>query len=92
MFAPALRSALIASTRFIDAANINGVWPKVFSLASISAPFSTSVVTACGLPDCAANINAVVPSAFAAFASAPPERSAAITVAWPWSAAIISGV
>ncbi len=92
MFAPALTSALIASRRFEEAANISGVCPKVFSFASISAPFSTSVVTACALPEPAASISGVVPSALAAFASAPPDRRVAITVACPCSAAIISGV
>jgi len=73
-------------------ANINGVWPKVFSRASISAPFSTSIVTAVAFPDEAAIISAVVPSALAALTSAPPAINAEMTAAWPCSAASSSGV
>ena len=63
---PSFTSAAIASTRFDAAANINGVWPNVFSFASISAPFSTRVVTEAASPEAAAIISGVVPSALAA--------------------------
>ena len=91
-FAPAARSARIASVRRFAAANISALSPRVGSTALTSAPWATSDLTASAWPEALANISGVTPLADVPFASAPAASSASIAPALPLSLAIRSGV
>jgi hypothetical protein len=83
---------LIAAALFRAAANMSAVWPLVASTALTGAPRAINSATASALPDAAATISTVVPLLLASLALAPAVRSAETIGAWPFRAAMKSGV